>query len=287
MTKHELIVEPEGYLSLKNKPTKSELEAYYRNKYYQESKGAYEACYSPEEVKWKKSVEEVTILALKDIVQVKTFLDIGCGEGFLVSAMLEKGADAYGIDFGLEGVKQHNSEIIHRTKACDIYEYIEKEDLSRFDCVSIMHVIEHVLDPRKLISMLKEKMKPETILIVRHPNDNSILHKYAKSRGKFKEDFFIEVPDHLSYFNVENMEVFLKEQQLDVIKKFSSWPVDLAILNDDTNYAKDPSKGKSVHNARVLTHNLLFESSNSNYLKLLVDFAELGIGRDITFICRV
>ena len=38
-----------GYYEVANKPTSDELQAYYAEKYYQESKGSYEAVYTPPE----------------------------------------------------------------------------------------------------------------------------------------------------------------------------------------------------------------------------------------------
>lgn len=60
-------------------------------------------------------------------------------------------------------------------------------------------------------------------------------------------------------------------------------PVDLNLLNANSNYIEDRSKGKNVHMYRVQTDNFLAGLSEEKLLELYTVLGSMGVGRDLTY----
>lgn len=75
------------------KPSTQELKKYYEDKYYQEAKGSYELEYTPDGLayfKVRREQHEAVINAHRlpsKTSGTKSFLDVGCGEGYAMSTL--------------------------------------------------------------------------------------------------------------------------------------------------------------------------------------------------------
>jgi len=62
-----------------------------------------------ENKRWRKSNQAIVFRHAKTIEMIEKgqkVLDIGCGDGLLLSALAQKGVSAFGIDISEEGVKK-------------------------------------------------------------------------------------------------------------------------------------------------------------------------------------
>ncbi len=282
----ELVQLPEGYWQIKNMPTMEELEKYYSQEHYQQARGSYESCYSDEERHWKKTEQDLIVSAMLEVGTFSRCLDIGCGEGYLMNAFFEQNCQVTGVDFSSYGIQKENPHLVDNFKQADIYEFIENEDLASYDCLSLMNVIEHVRNPRALLTSLFDKMTDNTLLAITFPNDFSLLQSFLQKKNKIDKEFWISLPRHLSYFNTISMEKFLNNIGFKIHSKIANFPIDFQLLNDNSNYILDPSKGKNTHHYRVALHNLLYDTDKTKYLTILKTLAEMGFGRNVTFVCK-
>ena len=69
---------------------------------------------------------------------------------------------------------------------------------------------------------------------------------------------------------------------IDIDLFLADFPVDIFLLNDHSNYIKDPSKGKSAHNAKLLSFNLLNEIDFNRTTETFINFGEMGFSRNLT-----
>ena len=283
----ELIKKRFGYLQVNPLPSEKELENHYKNKYFQDAHGGYEKEYSQDEKVWLSSVEWLIVKGLSHFKSGGKVLDIGCGEGYLLNELAKNGYGIKGIDFSSFGIEKNNPHLKNAFQEDNIFEYINSaNDLYTYDCISLMHVIEHVVDPERLLYQIKDKMHDDAIFIIRFPNDNSKLHHYIEEKKDIDNHWWLSYPEHISYFNAENMEVTLNEIGFTVVNKVSEHPIDFNLLNDNSNYIKDPSKGKNTHNFRVLLDNFLFNTDKDKYYSILQMYGNMGIGRSLTFFCK-
>ncbi|HET9483661.1 MAG TPA: bifunctional 2-polyprenyl-6-hydroxyphenol methylase/3-demethylubiquinol 3-O-methyltransferase UbiG [Xanthomonadales bacterium] len=106
-------------------------------------------------------------------------LDVGCGGGLLSEALAREGAQVTGIDLGsavLEVARMH----LHESGMSVDYRETSAEALAaeapgRFDVVTCMEVLEHVPDPRSMLSACAALLKPGGRLFA------STLNRTAKS----------------------------------------------------------------------------------------------------------
>jgi 2-polyprenyl-6-hydroxyphenyl methylase/3-demethylubiquinone-9 3-methyltransferase len=99
-------------------------------------------------------------------------LDVGCGGGLLSEAMARSGLDVLGIDLAHELVQvaqlhaaEHEVEV--RYQCADIVEMAKTPEYqSRFDAVTCMEMLEHVPDPKAVISALLTVLKPGGLLFL-------------------------------------------------------------------------------------------------------------------------
>jgi 2-polyprenyl-6-hydroxyphenyl methylase / 3-demethylubiquinone-9 3-methyltransferase len=101
----------------------------------------------------------------------KRALDVGCGAGLLTEPLARLGAATTGIDAAVENiaVARHHAEgqglaIDYRVGG------IESLEGERFDLVTSMEVIEHVVNPGAFVAALAAALAPGGLLILSTPN---------------------------------------------------------------------------------------------------------------------
>jgi len=285
-----VIVNKYGFYEVENKPSAEDLSNYYEEKYYQQSKGSYQKKYTIEEEAFfisrlQRKYETLNRLLIEKFSgQDMRFLDVGAGEGWALQFFKSKGFNVTGIDYSSAGMELQNPELISELIVGDIYEQLNLmiDRNLPFDIIQLDNVLEHVLDPYQLImdvsGLLNSK---ESVLIIEVPNDFSILQRKLIEKGEIDKKYWLTYPDHLSYFNKSGLENLLKDCGFDLEELSTDFPIDFALLNPETNYTKEKSKGHNVHLQRVAIENLLAEISISKTNKIYSNFAEMGIGRNI------
>ena len=143
-----------------------------------------------------------------------------------------------------------------------------------------------------IIQTSQEKEAPEipvrfSVLIVVAPNDFSELQDFL-IKGKYvDESYWLAYPDHLSYFNKASMTNLLKANNFSVEAVVADNPIDCNLLNANSNYVKDRTKGKETHYFRVRLDNFLASIDQDKLLDLYTLYADMGLGRDLSYFCRV
>lgn len=105
---------------------------------------------------------------LQEFIKNKSVLDFGCGNGgFLLRARK--------IAKNVEGVEPDANVRAYFQKAkIKIFSNID-EVLNSFDVITLFHVLEHIPDPRTILSSLAKKLNSGGELIVEVPNANDAL----------------------------------------------------------------------------------------------------------------
>lgn len=280
-----------GFYQYEPLPTEKELQEYYEKKYYQEGCGSYEIEYSEEEIayfKVKASLIYREIGKLSRNMSDKKLLDIGCGEGWIMEKFFQSGVSVAGFDFSNFALEKHNPHLLPFFQQGNIYGLLrEKSALqTTFDFIVCANVLEHVVDPVKLLCIISRLMHHQSILVLIVPNDFSVLHQYLLQEKKVSREFWLRYPDHLSYFNKQSMERFLSDMGFVIKAIVADNPIDLNLLNDNSNYVEDQSKGKNAHLFRVRMDNFLATINEDKLLSVYEILGSMGIGRDLHFYCK-
>ena len=131
-------------------------------------------------------------------------LDIGCGHGWLMSALNNKW-NKYGIDvsnFASKSASKYGKIFIGDLKNFKI---------KKFDFITALHIIEHHPKPENFLLKLKKLLKKNGKLIIETPDFDS-----AAAR-KFKNNFrLLKDKTHISLFSQDSLIRFVRKYGFDI-----------------------------------------------------------------------
>jgi len=281
-----------GFYHYSPHPSDEELSDYYANKYYQTGRGSYSPKYTKDEISYFKLKARLIYLKVSKIIKVepnRKLIDIGCGEGWIMNEFYNHDIHVSGLDFSRHGIKKFHPHLLSFFEQGNIFEKL-RQKLSEgtvFDVIILANVIEHVKEPVALLKEIKEFMGSEALLVIVAPNDFSSLHDLLWKTKYIPRKFWLSYPDHLSYFNRDSMINLLSDLEFKIHATIADNPVDLNLLNDNSNYIKDADKGKKAHLFRVRMDNFLAGLDIDKLLSIYETLGSMGVGRDITYYCSL
>jgi 2-polyprenyl-3-methyl-5-hydroxy-6-metoxy-1,4-benzoquinol methylase len=276
-----------GFFEVAEKLSEQELQQYYSQKYYQEQNGAYSASYTEEEITFfNNKIEQrfQIIQSVRTAKKVGRLLEIGSGEGFVLSYFKNIGWDVLGVDFSEYGCKQNNPHCLENMAFGDLYAEMTKliDKGEKFDVVLMQNLLEHVTDPEKLLKDIQHLVHDDTVIVITVPNDFSPIQKLLLEQKKVPNEFWVVLPDHLSYFTKKGLENIFDANGYKMLDLISDFPIDLFLLNDHSNYITNKANGSQSHKSRLLFENLLHRLSAEKTNAMYRAMAELEIGRQYT-----
>lgn len=281
-----VILNSYGFYELAEKPSQSDLNAYYAQKYYQESDThSYYASYTDEETRYyyQKAEQKHQNLIAQGVLQAdKTYrlLDVGCGEGFALEYFRRQGWDIVGIEYSDYACRRFHPDCLAHLRTGDVQQRLQEciAQQEQYDLVWLDNVLEHVLDPLELLQQLRSIGK---LLVVEVPNDFSSLQQALLERQQIDRAFWVVAPDHISYFNKKGLVQLAETAGWQSINTLSDFPIDWFLTNDFSNYNRHKNTGKQAHYARVQLDNLFHDQSIEKTNRLYEALADLGMGRQI------
>jgi 2-polyprenyl-3-methyl-5-hydroxy-6-metoxy-1,4-benzoquinol methylase len=295
--KNETITDPAGFISIKKIPTSEELLEMYKNSSHQQEKTRpknYQDSYNKKELNHINLINE---LYLNSIYKARpkfkenfgTLLEVGAGEGFMLNKAKLHGWEIKGVDFSNFAIKKFNSDLEKYMDFGDAYNILSNYNKlgKKFDVIVLLNILEHVIDPRKLLTQVKELLNIGGVILITVPNDFSELQLKALELEYLKEKFWVSPPEHLHYFNTKNISLFMQELNFNVIDMFSSFPIDFFLFHPGSNYIKNEDNGKAAHYARVELDLIMANDNMNNFHKLCQAYSLCGVGRDLTIIIEV
>lgn len=275
-----------GYFEVVDKPTPEELNSYYANKYYQETKGSYELTYDEDELKYIKLKDSRCSYLVKQLTKNNEgkMLDVGCGEGFSLKHYAELGWQVQGIDYSKSGLEKQNPDMLEYVDIGDINDILfQYQQASHcFDVIYLTNVLEHVLDPITLLMDLKKIIYRGGVLVVTVPNDSSDLQEYCLKNAMIPNRFWIVLPDHMSYFMYDSLQSIAKHTGWNCADIIADFPIDIFLLHQGSNYVVQKNNGKLAHRARIATETLLSNRSIGDVISFYRSMAKIGFGRNLT-----
>ncbi len=138
-------------------------------------------------------------------------LDIGCAEGRLLRAFLQFGCECYGIE--------HSSYPEERFLDCDRIKYLtgglDSFELKKesFDIIIMWHVLEHMDDPLRVLSIIHDLLRPDGIFILAVPNFSSPETKIFKDRW-----FHLDIPWHKYHFTEKSLRYLIVKNDFEELE---------------------------------------------------------------------
>lgn len=134
-------------------------------------------------------------------------LDVGCGRGVMLRAMLDLGHEAHGVEITPEAAAGADPRA-HIRIAPDLTD--AEYETNSFDAVVLWHVLEHLPRPDQTLDELRRIIRPGGRLILAVPNFAS-----WQSRRTGADWFHLDLPRHLYHFTPETLTRLLRRYEFD------------------------------------------------------------------------
>ena len=153
---------------------------------------------------------------IKNNFEFKTYLDFGCGVGYLLKKIEKiKGLNKiYGFEINDFAIKKSKEN----TRISEIHNNLDNID-NKLDLISMLHVIEHINDSQLsfLLKKIRTKLKKKNgRIIISTPAKNGLAHKIKKKNWIGFKD-----PTHINLKNYEDWIRYFTREKFEVIASFS------------------------------------------------------------------
>jgi SAM-dependent methyltransferase len=153
-------------------------------------------------------------------IPIRNFLDIGCGEGFVLIDAQKKGWNPLGIDIA-----------DNRVGAAKEISFI-KGDLQQaafadnyFDCIYLDSVLEHILEPISFLNEVNRVLKPGGVLYIGVPNEECLFNDVRKlifgaigKTGVSVRALPFKSPYHVNGFTKHSLKIALKRCEFEILQ---------------------------------------------------------------------
>ncbi len=289
-----LTIQPDGWRRVEPSPSAEDLRDFYAAQYFQNSHGTYAQAYTDDELTHRRLLAGLLVAAIAKARGVSAgpgdaLIEVGCGEGWFLAAAHAAGFAVQGLDFSADGLTRFNPQFLDHALIGDAFEGLDGLIAAgaAADAVVMEHVLEHVVDPEALLERLPRLLKPHGVVAITVPNDFSSLQLAAKASGAIDRDFWVAPPQHLNYFNADNLPRLLARMGFEVRLAYASFPIDWFLMHPGSNYVADSAAGKPAHRARMAIDLLLAGQGTDKWLDLSKALFACGAGRSLTVVAGV
>lgn len=279
-----------GFFRLNPLPTERELEEYYRNDYYQKSVSkTYAKKYTAGEIEHILNGACVAQKCFQDLTgkSVGGLCDVGCGEGYFVKWFADHGWKVNGCDYSEYGIAENNPTMLAHFTAGNIDDSIQQmiREEKVFDLINMSYVLEHVLQPWRILQLVRSIMHPRSVLRIEVPNDFSLFQSFLLQKKNVEQTYWVSSPDHINYFNFDSLAFFLQKSGFKVVDALTDFPIEMFLANTNSNYVRTSTAGKGAHEARIEIDNYLIRQGIEKYIEYYRAAAKLKFGRAVIFFC--
>jgi 2-polyprenyl-3-methyl-5-hydroxy-6-metoxy-1,4-benzoquinol methylase len=128
-------------------------------------------------------------------------LDIACGNGALGEWLIPRyGCEMYGIDISTVALEACR-KIGYRTEIVDVDSTQLPFEGVQFDMVALSAVLEHVMEPDRLLKQAFDVLKPGGHVVVLTPNVSWIVNRLLFLLGRWDHKLMGGTRGHISYMN--------------------------------------------------------------------------------------
>jgi len=145
---------------------------------------------------------------------IKAVLDLGCGNGSFAKQLVARGLTVHGCDISASGVAEAQIQCSGgRLFVGSGYDDLLTAVGSPVDAVVALEVVEHLYDPRRFITRVREVLRPGGVLVLSTP-----YHGYWKNlalalSGKLDAHFTaLWDGGHIKFWSRHTLAALLKEQ---------------------------------------------------------------------------
>jgi 2-polyprenyl-3-methyl-5-hydroxy-6-metoxy-1,4-benzoquinol methylase len=242
-------IEPEGelvrcreckLLYVYPRPSSNELKAIYDDEYF--SNGDLASCLSFRTPVFRECLSHLKHLSVRS----GRLLDVGCGTGEFVVEALSQGWQAVGIESSK--MAANFAREYHQVPVFNSVLETAPFSPASFDVVTMLDVLEHLLEPRKELQRVYNLLQPRGIVVVRVPNTVFHLPKARACALLGVSQSSLEMRYHLNHFTPQTLSELLHRVGFEVL----SVEVGASETKAHATWASPTAKRMYVGAARLL-----------------------------------
>tara|TARA_Y100000590_G_scaffold459645_1_gene617236 strand:+ start:612 stop:1580 length:969 start_codon:yes stop_codon:yes gene_type:complete len=140
-------------------------------------------------------------------------LDIGCGRGQFIYLLKKKGWFVFGTETSSVSAqaakKKVGDESILINKDLNELKNID----TNFNMITLWHVLEHLVEPKKIVDLIEKKLINKGYVVVEVPNFDSFQHLINKN-----DWIHLDCPRHVTHFTKKGLFSFFDDKKYKIIK---------------------------------------------------------------------
>lgn len=151
--------------------------------------------------------------------KVNTMVEVGCGNGAFASIVKERtGAEVWGVEYMPEEAAEAK-KVIDKAFAGPIEDNLQNLPDNFFEVAYFNDVLEHLVDPYKVLAEFKKKMVPGGLVISSIPNiryHNALIPILFRKDFKYR-DYGVMDHTHMRFFTKTSIRRMYEEQGFEVV----------------------------------------------------------------------
>ena len=174
-----------------------------------------------------KKYDNLNPVILEFLLQINreqpSILDVGCWTGTLGRALKERNFQCRidGIDIAEEALRTAQRESGYEKVFRSDINHLKASDLDRdrYDVIVLGDVLEHIIDPARLITAVRPALRREGVLVVSLPNIAFLKYRLLHLMGHWDyTETGVMDKTHLRFFTVPSMKRFFEAQGLRILR---------------------------------------------------------------------
>lgn len=157
----------------------------------------YFEAYDDESIKDFKTLDLQKVLSKIPSKQIKSALDVGCANAYLVEYLLSKKVDAYGIELFPEVAKRAQKKF--KEKRIFTGDFLTYKFNRKFDLIIMFDLLEHTQDPSVILKKAKELLNTNGYITIITPDISAFKRKIL---GRYWTAYYIE---HMQCFSLQTI----------------------------------------------------------------------------------
>ncbi|KKT40424.1 hypothetical protein A3K29_03425 [Candidatus Collierbacteria bacterium RIFOXYB2_FULL_46_14] len=155
---------------------------------------------------------EVHRLAFDLIRENSKVLDIGCATGYFAKELSKRKCETWGVDYDAKAAKKA-AKYCKKVVVCNLDETRGLSvPMKYFDYVIVLDVIEHLLHPENVLSIIKKHLKSDGKVIVSIPNIAHASIRWMLLLGRFEYSTTgILDNTHVRFYTIDSIGKLLKK----------------------------------------------------------------------------
>ena len=184
-------------------------------------------------------------------------LDVGCGVGYFLSVLGEKGIESIGLE-----VDPYQAEFCKKQGLNVTNKNIKQLNNEQFDLIVMFDVLEHLTDPIETFKELNSKLKSNGRIIVYTPYIFSFAFELMQEEQNLLHPF-----QHVCFYNKDSLN-FLSKTTGFKIEKIDNYGLDIADYLLYKEYQDNYPYMEKLKDLACLMQNVLDQANVSNHIRV-------------------